>query len=161
MTGSQDVFVLDSLAILDGLLGHLLSPVLLGDSRLLAGHCLSVAVLEWKYTVLVVVVTDLEGPLMPPPKLEDEKEEEEKPPRLLLKKGSLSNIDPSPPPPNPPNPPNPPRLPPLFFLRLKKLLKKSSSSWSKGLLVKNLAKRSSAWLKSKWLKLAALGPSKP
>jgi hypothetical protein len=143
LTRSQDVLVLDSLSILDGLLSHLFSPVLLGDCGLFAGHCLSVALLKDKYTVVVVVVTDLEGPLMPPTRLDDEKEDEEKPP-LLLKKGSLSNIELKPPPPNPPNPPNPPRLPPLLFLRSKKLLKKSSSSWSKGLLVKNLAKRSSA-----------------
>ena len=106
MTRCQNVLVLYSLSVMDSLLSHLLRPILLSDCGLLGCHCLSIAGLGEEYTVLVVVVTDFEGPLIPPPKL-DEKEEEEKPPLLLLKKGSLSNTDPKPPPLNPPNPPNP------------------------------------------------------
>ena len=80
---------------------------------------------------------------MPPPKLLELKDEELKP--LPLKKSSFSNRDE----PKPPKPPKPPKLPPLpFFLRPKKSLKKPSSSLSKPLAEKNLAKMSSAWLKS-------------
>jgi hypothetical protein len=100
----------------------------------------------------VVVLTDFEVPAEPP-KLADD--DEKLLPKPLLKKSSLSPKNEE----NPPNPPKPPDLP--FFLRLKKLLRKSSSSWSNWLVEKNLAKISSAWLKSKWLKAADLGPLKP
>ena len=68
-------------------------------------------------TVFVVVLTDLEVPAEPPKLVEDEKELLPKP---FLKKSSLSPKNEE----KPPNPPIPPDLP--FFLRLKKLLKKSS-----------------------------------
>jgi hypothetical protein len=104
------------------------------------------------YTVLVVVLTDLAVPPVPL-KLEEEKA---LPPNPFLKKSSFYPKKDE----NPlPNPPNPPCLP--FLRRLKKLLKKSSSSWSNSLVAKNFAKMSSAWLKSKWLKVADLGPLNP
>ncbi len=103
-------------------------------------------------TVFVVVLTDFEVPAEPPKLVDDD---EKLLPKPLLKKSSLSPKNEE----NPPNPPKPPDLP--FFLRLKKLLNKSSSSWSNWLVEKNLAKISSAWLKSKWLKAADLGPLKP
>lgn len=91
----------------------------------------------------MVVLTDLEVPPMPPPKVLELNEEELNP--LPLKKSSLSKAEPK-----PPKPPNPPKLPPFpFFLRPKKSFKKPSSSLSDPLAEKNLAKMSSAWLKSK------------
>lgn len=82
----------------------------------------------------MVVLTDLEVPPEPPKLVDDENEL----PKPFLKKSSLSPKKEE----KPPKPPVPPCLP--FFLRLKKLLKKSSSSWSKPLAEKNLAKMSSA-----------------
>lgn len=100
----------------------------------------------------MVVLTDLEVPPPEPLKLLEEKALLPKP---LLKKSSLSPKKEE----KPPKPPVPPCFP--FFLRLKKLLMKSSSSLSKWLAEKNFAKMSSAWLKSKWLKTEDFGPLKP
>jgi hypothetical protein len=84
-----------------------------------------------------VVLMDLEVPPPDPPKLLVEKA---LPANPLLKKSSLSPKKEE----NPAKPLAPGCLP--FFLRLKKLLKKSSSSWSNWLVEKNLAKISSAVL---------------
>jgi hypothetical protein len=156
---SKDVLVLNLLSVFNRLLSHLFCAVLLGYCRLFGSYGFAITRLWGNYIVLEVVVTDFDGPLMPPPKLLELKEEEVKP--LPLKKSSLLPKKELPPkPPKLLKPPKPPEdFPP--FLRLKKLLKKSSSSWSKPLVEKNLAKMSSASLKLKWLKEAALGPSKP
>jgi hypothetical protein len=90
----------------------------------------------------VTVLVDIELPPEIPPILLELTELNELP-KPFLKKSSLSNIE--------LNPPKLPKLPnlvrcpvPLF---LKKFPKKSSSSWSKGLDEKKLAKISLAWSK--------------
>jgi hypothetical protein len=86
---------------------------------------------------LVVVLTDFEVPPPDPPKLPAAKDPPANP---FLKKSSLSPKKEE----KPAKPFVPECLP--YFLRLKKLLKKSSSSWSNWLAEKNLAKISSAVL---------------
>jgi hypothetical protein len=147
----QNVLLLHLLPVLTHLLRHLLRPVLLRHRRLTRHYRLPVPASPISYTVLVVVLTDLEVP--PPPK----------PPLLKLlekpllkpppKKSSLSNMLL----PKPKEPKLPKRPPPCFLV--KKLLKKgsSSNSW----LLKNFEKRSSASWGLKWRKEEARGPSKP
>lgn len=131
--------------IIDYLLGHFLGSILFYYCRLFCGHSFTISKLLHYYTVRVDVLIDVDVPI--PPVI----------PLIPLKKSSLSNIDPEEKPLNPPNPPklpNPPLLelglPSFPLRRLKKLLKKSSSSWSKPLFEKKFAKISSASLKLKW-----------
>lgn len=138
-------------AVLYGFFSDLFRSVFLCYCSLLCCHCFAISTLTHTYTVFVTVLTDFPAPPKDPPP----------DPNPPLKKSSLSNIDDPEKklPPNPPNPPNPPKPPfppflllpelPLPALRLKKLLKKSSSSWSKLLWEKKSAKRLSASLKLK------------
>lgn len=128
---AETIHLFFRVAILRHLLGHLFCSILSCHCNFLCHYGFAISMQSYKYTVLVVVLTDFETPppAKPPPLLKVllENELEKPPPLPPLKKSSFSNI--LLPKPKEPKLPNMlPLLPPLPFLLPKKLLKKGSSS---------------------------------
>ena len=120
MAWAYDILGLSLYPVLYYLLGHFFRAVLILYNGLFCSDGFTVSKSFNEYTVLVVVLVDLEKPMFPLnplPPLEKVEEEELNAP---LKKSSLSNIDEE-------NPRPPPKGLFLLLLLLKNPLKKSSS----------------------------------